>query len=95
MIKTEMDSMPAEMDELSRRIMQLEIEEAALKKETDRLSKDRLEDLQKELAELRDSFHPRKHSGKMRNPRWINYQSCARRLSILTARSRQPSRPTT
>ena len=56
MIKTEMDSMPAEMDELSRRIMQLEIEEAALKKETDRLSKDRLEDLQKELAELRDSF---------------------------------------
>ncbi len=47
LIKTELDSMPAELDELSRKVMQLEIEEAALKKETDRLSKDRLEDLQK------------------------------------------------
>ena len=46
MIKTEMDSMPAELDELSRRIMQLQIEEAALKKETDRLSQDRLAELQ-------------------------------------------------
>ena len=45
--------MPTELDELSRKIMQLEIEEAALKKETDRLSRDRLADLQKELAELR------------------------------------------
>ena len=51
MIKTELDSMPAELDELSRKIMQMEIEEAALKKETDRLSQDRLADLQKELAE--------------------------------------------
>ena len=56
MIKTEMDSMPAELDELSRRIMQLQIEEAALKKETDRLSQDRLAELQKELAELKSSF---------------------------------------
>ena len=55
MIKTEMDSMPAELDELSRRIMQLQIEEAALKKETDRLSQDRLAELQKELAELKKS----------------------------------------
>ena len=53
MIKTEMDSMPAELDELSRRIMQLQIEEAALKKETDHLSQDRLAELQKELAELK------------------------------------------
>ena len=52
MIKTELDSMPAELDELSRKIMQMEIEEAALKKETDRLSQDRLAELQKELAEL-------------------------------------------
>ena len=52
MIKTELDTMPAELDEMSRRIMQMEIEEAALKKETDRLSQDRLADLQKELAEL-------------------------------------------
>ena len=54
MIKTELGSMPAELDELSRKIMQMEIEEAALKKETDRLSQDRLADLQKELAELHD-----------------------------------------
>ncbi len=51
MIKTELDSMPAELDERSRRIMQMEIEEAALKKETDRLSQERLAELQKELAE--------------------------------------------
>lgn len=56
LIKTELDSMPAEMDELQRKIMQLEIEEAALKKETDRLSMERLEALQKELAELREEF---------------------------------------
>lgn len=54
LIKTELDSMPAELDEMRRKIMQLEIEEAALKKETDNLSRERLEDLQKELAELRD-----------------------------------------
>jgi ATP-dependent Clp protease ATP-binding subunit ClpB len=53
MIRTEIDSMPTELDEVSRRSMQLEIEEAALKKEKDRASKDRLETLQKELAELR------------------------------------------
>ena len=53
MIRTEMDSMPAELDDLTRRVMQLEIEEAALKKETDDNSKQRLEALQKELADLR------------------------------------------
>ena len=52
LIKTELDSMPAELDELRRKIMQLEIEEAALKKENDRLSQDRLVHLQQELAEL-------------------------------------------
>ena len=60
MIKTELDSMPAELDEVRRRIMQMEIEEAALKKETDRLSGERLEELQKELAELKDNFNARK-----------------------------------
>jgi len=54
MIRTEIDSMPTELDEVSRRIMQLEIEEAALKKETDRSSHDRLKALQKELADLRE-----------------------------------------
>ncbi len=62
MIKTELDSMPAELDEQNRKIMQLEIEETALKKETDHLSQDRLAALQKELAELRDDFNAKKGS---------------------------------
>ena len=60
LIKTELDSMPSELDEKRRKIMQLEIEESALKKETDNLSKERLETLQKELAELRDTFNTQK-----------------------------------
>ena len=56
-IRTEIDSMPAEMDDIARKIMQLEIEEMALKKETDSLSKERLNNIQKELAELRDRFN--------------------------------------
>ena len=60
LIKTELDSMPSELDEQRRKIMQLEIEESALKKETDNLSKERLEALQKELAELRDTFNTQK-----------------------------------
>ncbi len=60
LIKTELDSMPTELDEQRRKIMQLEIEESALKKETDNLSKERLETLQKELAELRDEFNVQK-----------------------------------
>ena len=55
-IRTEIDSMPAEMDDIARRIMQLEIEEMALKKETDNLSKERLEALRKELADARADF---------------------------------------
>ena len=60
LIKTELDSMPTELDEQRRKIMQLEIEESALKKETDNLSKERLADLQKELAEMRDTFNTQK-----------------------------------
>lgn len=60
MIRTEIDSMPTELDVVSRKIIQLEIEEAALKKETDALSREHLEDIQKELAELRDSFNVQK-----------------------------------
>ena len=56
MIRTELDSMPAEMDELNRKIMQLEIEEAALQKETDRLSIEHLAELQRQLADLREQF---------------------------------------
>jgi ATP-dependent Clp protease ATP-binding subunit ClpB len=56
LIKTELDSMPTELDDMQRRIMQMEIEEAALKKENDRLSAERLNELQRELSELRDTF---------------------------------------
>ena len=59
-IRTEMDSMPTELDAISRKIIQMEIEEAALKKEEDELSKSRLAQLQKELAEERDSFNAKK-----------------------------------
>ena len=59
-IRTEIDSMPTEMDDSARRIMQLEIEEMALTKETDTLSKERLEDIRKELAELNDKFNEMK-----------------------------------
>ena len=60
LIRTEMDSMPAEMDDISRKIMQLEIEEAALKKEDDKLSQAHLEDIRKELADLRENFNEMK-----------------------------------
>ncbi len=60
MIKTEMDSMPSEMDDLAHRITQLQIEQVSLKKETDALSQSRLRDLEKELAELQDKFHSMK-----------------------------------
>ena len=76
LIKTELDSMPTELDELNRKIMQLEIEEAALKKETDKLSKDRLDNLQRELAELRDTFSSRK-------AQWENEKTSVERLSKL------------
>ena len=59
-IRTEMDSMPTELDAVSRKIIQMEIEEAALKKEEDELSKSRLAELQKELAEERDRFNAMK-----------------------------------
>ena len=73
LIKTELDSMPTELDGLQRRIMQLEIEEAALKKENDRLSQDRLVNLQKELGELRDEFAGKK-------AQWDNEKTSVERL---------------
>ena len=59
-VRTEMDSMPTELDEVNRKIIQLEIEEASLKKEEDELSKSRLAQIQKELAEERESFQAKK-----------------------------------
>ncbi len=75
-IKTELDSMPTEVDELRRRLMQLEIEESALKKETDKASQDRLESLQKEIAELRDEFNAKK-------AQWDNEKHSVEKLSAL------------
>lgn len=60
LIRTEIDSMPAELDEISRKIMQLEIESAALKKEDDKLSKDRYDNIQKELANMKEGFKSQK-----------------------------------
>ena len=76
MIKTEMNSLPAELDEVQRKIMQMEIEEAALKKEDDRLSKERLEELQKELAEMREDF-------KARKARWENEKASVEKVPKL------------
>lgn len=76
LIKTELDSMPTELDEQRRRIMQMDIEVAALKKETDNLSKERLESLQKELAEQRDAFNAQK-------AQWENEKSSVDKLSAL------------
>ena len=76
MIRTEMDSAPAEMDDLRRKIMQHEIEEAALKKETDNLSKERLAALQKELAQMRDEFQEM-------SAKWENEKSAINRVQKL------------
>ena len=76
LIKTELDSMPTELDELNRRVMQMEIEETALKKETDRLSQERLLNLQKELAELRDELNGKK-------AKWTNEKDAVDKVSKL------------
>ena len=76
LIKTELDSMPAELDEASRKIMQMEVEEAALKKEEDRLSQERLEELRKELAEMKSDFAEKK-------AQWDNEKASVERLSKL------------
>ena len=82
MIRTEMDSMPTEMDEIARKIMQLEIEEAALKKETDSVSAAHLADLQKELADQRDRFAQMK-------AQWENEKGGISRVQDLRAQMEQ------
>ena len=76
LIKTELDSMPTELDEINRKKMQLEIEVTALKKEKDKLSQDRLEDLEKELSELADDF-------KIKMAQWENEKATVEKLSML------------
>ena len=78
MVKTELDSMPAELDEMDHRITQLQIEEASLKKETDELSKQRLAALEKEMAELRDTFNSKK-------AQWENEKNAINKVQALRA----------
>ena len=78
LIRTEIDSMPAELDDVRRKIMQLEIEEMALKKETDRLSMERLEKLSEELANLKDKF-------KEQKSRWESEKSSVDEVKNLKA----------
>ena len=82
MIRTEIDSMPAELDDIRRKIMQLEIEEMALKKEDDPLSRDRLEKLRAELAELKDSFNAMK-------ARWESEKGSVDKVKELKAKIEQ------
>lgn len=76
LIRTEMDSMPTELDEIQRKIMQHEIEEAALKKETDRLAAEHLKEVQKELSEMREQFNEMK-------AKWENEKSAISKVQKL------------
>ena len=76
MIRTEMDSMPSELDDLSRKIMQHEIEEAALKKETDQIAREHLQEIQRELAEMREQF-------KAMKARWENEKNAITKVQRL------------
>ena len=106
MIRTEIDSMPAELDDLRRKIMQQEIEEMALKKEDDQLSRDRLEELKKELADEKEQFNAMKSrweaekSGvdsvkQLKSPRSsrCTARSSARRRTLSTKRPQSSSTP--
>ena len=95
-IRTEIDSMPQELDEITRRVMQLEIEEAALEKEKDAASQERLEALRKELADLRGAARrDDAPSGRPSGRPSASCRRCARRSSRSAARSRRPSATTT
>ena len=85
MIRTEMDSMPTELDVINRKIIQMQIEEAALKNEDDELSKNRLHELQKELAENRESFQSMK-------AQWENEKNAIGRVQQLRERIEQLTR---
>lgn len=76
LIKTELDSMPTKLDDMQRRIMQMEIEEAALKKENDRLSMERLEELRKELVELKETF-------TLEKAKWDNEKAAIKKVQKL------------
>ena len=83
LVKTELDSMPAEMDELNRKIMQMEIEETALKKEDDRLSKERLEHYSRNWQNSEMNLQERKHNGIMKKSVSSVFRNSVKRLNRL------------
>ena len=85
LIKTEMESMPTELDELSRKIMQHEIEEAALKKESDKLSAEHLAEIQKELSEMRERFKEMKAKWENEKSSITNVQDIRKEIEQVTA----------
>ena len=82
LIRTEMDSMPTEMDDISRKIMQHEIEETALKKETDKLSQEHLKEIQAEIAVMKDKFNAMK-------AKWENEKNAINKVQTLRAKIEQ------
>ncbi len=85
LIKTEMESMPSELDELSRKIMQHEIEEAALKKESDKLSQEHLEEIRKELSDMREKFKEMKAKWENEKNSITNVQDIRKQIEQVTA----------
>ncbi len=91
-IKTEMNSMPSEMEDVSRKIMQYEIEETSLKKETDTLSKQRLEDLRRELADLREKYNGMKAAWQAEKARIGNVQKLREEIEAVGAQIQKAER---
>lgn len=92
MIKTEIDSMPIEMDEINRKIIQLEIEETALKNETDTLSKERLDNIRKELSDLREKFNAMKIALENEKNGINSVQAVKQRIEEITAQIEKAQR---
>ena len=91
-VKTEIDSMPTEMDEIRHKMIQLQIEETALKKETDNLSKSHLADIQKELAELQSQFDVMNAKLKKEKENINKVQSIKEQISLVNAQIEQAQR---
>ncbi len=91
-IRTEMDSMPAELDDISRQVMRMEIEETALRKETDKLSQEHLAEIQRELAELRDRFSAMKAKWENERTGISRVQKLREELEQVTAEMEQAER---
>ena len=92
LIKTEMNSMPSEMDDVSRKIMQLEIERAALNKETDNLSKERLKDIEKELSSLKTNYEDMKKTWEKEKSSITSVQDLRKEIDDINAQIEKAER---